>query len=61
MRADSHVTAPGFELENVILAGVDRPLEVISRPGEDQPPPGIGEGLRLRDIGVRGIPATDTL
>lgn len=51
IRADSHVIAPVFEPEKVILAGLDRPL-VRSRPGEDQPPPGIGDGLRLSDIGV---------
>lgn len=32
------------------LAGLERPLPLIFRPGLDQPPSGLGEGLRERDM-----------
>lgn len=41
-----------------LLAGLERPLFML-RPGLDQPPPGTGDGLRERDMGVlvEGVPA----
>lgn len=39
------------------LFGLDRPLVLMVKPGLAQPPPGIGEGLRERDIVVLGVPA----
>lgn len=48
---------PGAPLEEEYpLAGLDRPLELIFRPGLAQPPPGTGEGLRDKDM-VLGVPA----
>lgn len=40
------------------LEGLDRP-SVMSRPGLDQPPPGMGDGLRDKDMGVFGVPKTE--
>lgn len=40
------------------LFGLDRPLVLMVKPGLAQPPPGIGDGLRERDIpAVLGVPA----
>lgn len=55
MRADSHTTwfplGPGKA-----VAGLDRPLVLMLRPGLLHPPPGPGEGLRERDIWKPGVP-----
>ena len=57
--ADSHVTLPLLGPVREAFAGLDRPLELIFKPGEDQPPPGTGEGLRLKDIAEFGVPGTN--
>lgn len=51
-RDDSHMAGVLLDPAN---AGLDRPLAML-RPGLAQPPPGIGEGLRDKDIGVFGVP-----
>lgn len=38
------------------LDGLDRPLPLMFRPGLDQPPSGLGEGLRDRDMLMFGVP-----
>ena len=43
------------------FAGLDRPLELIFSPGEDQPPPGTGEGLLLNDIAELGVPGANKI
>lgn len=49
------VEAP-LEAEKPLL-GVVRPLVLMVKPGLAQPPPGIGDGLRERDIpAVLGVP-----
>lgn len=54
---DSHMT--GVPLDAVKpLDGLDRPLAML-RPGLAQPPPGTGDGLRDRDIGVVGVPGEE--
>jgi hypothetical protein len=57
MRADSHTTwfplGPGKA-----VAGLDRPLVLMLRPGLLHPPPGPGEGLRERDIWKPGVPVS---
>jgi hypothetical protein len=55
--ADSQMT--GVPFEEYPLTGLDRPLELMFSPGLDQPPPGTGDGLRDRDIGVLGVPAPE--
>ena len=49
---DSHDAEP----DEGPLAGLDRPLTLMLRPGLAHPPPGTGDGLRERDIGVAGVP-----
>ena len=51
---DSHMADVPLDPGNA-LVGLDRPLP-MSRPGVAQPPPGKGDGLRDRDIGVFGVP-----
>ena len=55
MRADSQTTwfplGPGKA-----VAGLDRPLVLMLRPGLLHPPPGPGDGLRERDIWRPGVP-----
>ena len=55
--ADSQVTElPPFT--PYAFVGLDRPLTVAygaTRPGLDHPPPGLGDGLRERDIGSDGV------
>lgn len=53
--ADSQVTLLPFPRVPP-LAGLERPLVFISRPGEDHPPPGTGEGLLLKDMARFGVP-----
>lgn len=57
--ADSHVTLPLLGPEKDAFAGLDRPLELRFSPGEDHPPPGTGEGLRLNDIAELGVPGKE--
>ena len=52
---DSHMTGVPLDPGNPLVVGLDRPLAML-RPGLAQPPPGTGEGLRDRDIGVVGVP-----
>lgn len=40
-----------------VTVGLLLPL-LMSRPGLDQPPPGTGDGLRDKDMGSVGVPAT---
>ena len=47
--ADSHCTGPP------LTAGLFLPL-LRFRPGLDQPPPGTGDGLRDKDMGIAGVP-----
>jgi hypothetical protein len=51
---DSHMTGVPLDPVNPRV-GLDRPLAML-RPGLAQPPPGTGDGLRDRDIGVVGVP-----
>ena len=51
---DSHMAGVPLDPGNA-LVGLDRPLAML-RPGLAQPPPGTGDGLRDRDIGVFGVP-----
>lgn len=59
--ADSHVTLFAFALPFVLYAfpGLERPLTSpygLLSPGLAHPPPGLGDGLRDRDIGMFGVP-----
>jgi hypothetical protein len=38
------------------LDGLERPLPLMFSPGLDQPPSGLGEGLRERDMLIFGVP-----
>lgn len=58
--ADSQVTEFGPPLTPLYdFAGLDRPLSLtcgLDKPGLAQPPPGLGDGLRDKDIGRFGVP-----
>lgn len=56
---DSHMAGVPRDPGNAV-AGLDRPLDEMLRPGLAQPPPGTGDGLRDRDIGVFGVPSNKT-